>query len=918
MRRILAPTLLSLTGYCAHAKTAIIRGGWIGACIALLGFAFPALAADPGGNGLGVSESVSNLMFGLLLGTMLTASCYLFFIWIVFRNVSQLLLILMLLLLTNHMVFANDMVMQAMGVSSLALRENVRNFSMIAFNLVCIAFTIDFLDLESHLPRLRVGLFGLMGAQIVTLMAGTAFAHDYVVMILPYVGALTLSMLIVVGFIGIRLSIPGSATQVLAFTVFLVGSLAQPIKAMHIFTFDPLYDGLLFNNLLYLAAAAAGIIFAAVIAGQFTAEQDTKERMLQQSNERFTLAAQAANEGMYDWNLASGRVFFSERLKRLVGRNLREGAKGLRTMWLLIDQQDRLKLALALRQFRHGTKNTLSAEFRINRPDGNIIWLFATAVAVRSVASGKIIRLVGSCGDITAKKRSEWAMRLSEARFRSITEAHPVPVMIVKISTSVIMYASPGAEPLMGTPQNYLIGTALQKFFGSETPYLMQDIARDQRIDMREVVLRRDDGDEIPVAISGRVIDYQGEAAAVLGLYDLRERKQAESQIAKQQEALQQSEKMAALGGLLAGVAHELNNPLSVIVGQATLLKEGSKEPKTISRGEKIFTAAERCSRIVKSFLAIARRKPPEHKLMQLNEAVEQALELLTYQLRNENVKLKLELDPNLPMIIGDSDQFTQVVSNLILNAAQAMQGWTGERNITITSYRDDIMGQVCLAVSDSGPGIPQDIRVRVFEPFFTTKAPGTGTGVGLSLCLNIVAAHNGEITLRDTSGGGATFVITLPLPKNHQEVTTTTNAEADPSPQKLRILLVDDEFELAQTLADLMADDGHSFDFAINGAIALDKLRAQEFDMILSDLRMPVMDGPTMYQKICEEMPHYRNRIVFLTGDTLTKFVHDFLEQNPVRFIEKPYTMPDVYRAMNEQLKDALAQDTLVTTPSV
>ncbi|MEQ1652806.1 MAG: response regulator, partial [Hyphomicrobium sp.] len=137
----------------------------------------------------------------------------------------------------------------------------------------------------------------------------------------------------------------------------------------------------------------------------------------------------------------------------------------------------------------------------------------------------------------------------------------------------------------------------------------------------------------------------------------------------------------------------------------------------------------------------------------------------------------------------------------------------------------------------------------------------------------------------------------------------------ADPAPQKLRILLVDDEFELAQTLADLMAEDGHSFDFAVNGQIALDKLRSKEFDLILSDLRMPVMDGPTMYRVICEQIPRYRNRIIFLTGDTLTTFVHDFLEQNTVRFIEKPYTMPEVYRAMTEQLKDAQTQGTLAAT---
>jgi CheY-like chemotaxis protein len=377
---------------------------------------------------------------------------------------------------------------------------------------------------------------------------------------------------------------------------------------------------------------------------------------------------------------------------------------------------------------------------------------------------------------------------------------------------------------------------------------------------------------------------------------------------------LQQSEKMAALGGLLAGVAHELNNPLSVIVGQATLLKETAKDEKIIERGDKIFTAAERCSRIVKSFLAIARRKPPEHKLMQINEAVNQALDLLTYPLRTENVQLKLELDPRLPQIIGDQDQFTQVISNLVLNGAQAMKDWQGERTITVKSYVDKETGHVCLEVADTGPGISNEIKVRVFEPFFTTKAPGTGTGVGLSLCLNIVTAHNGQLNLQDTPGGGATFFIHLPLPEQYKNKKDETVAAPTQQQRPLKILVVDDEFELAQTLADLLAKYGHSFDFAINGKIALEKLHAKNFDFILSDLRMPEMDGPTMYKHICAELPYYRQRIVFITGDTLTTFVHDFLHDNPVRFIEKPYTLADVTKAITEQMQ--VVEDSEATPP--
>lgn len=831
---------------------------------------------------------------------MLTAASFLFFIWLVFRHLSQLLLSLMLLLLILQMSFATPMLWAFFGIAHIPFQDTIRDTALIGFLLVCIGFTINFLDLESNSQPLRNALFGLMLLVGCGAITSGIFMHDTMDSTLPMISAVTMLVLLFTGIICAIRGINGSWTHSLAFLVFLTGSLAIPADQMHLVTLPPM----LATNMIYAAAAIASVIFAAVIAQQFTEQQEAKERALQRSNERFTLATQGANEGLYDWDLPRGKAYFSERLKRIVGRSLSADTKGLREIWRLIEPHDRTRLAQTLRQFRYSEKTAVSAEFRVQRSNGSHGWVFATGVAIRDKRSHKVIRMVGSMGDITAKKQSEHAMRLSESRFRSITEAHPMPVLIVKLSDGTIMYASPGTESMVKIAQSTLIGSNLYRLFGNNTTSLLGNITTSKSIDMQEATLHIDNGGTMPVAISARVIDYQNEASAVMGVSDLTERKRAETQIAKQQDALQQSEKMAALGGLLAGVAHELNNPLSVIVGQATLLKETAKDEKIIERGDKIFTAAERCSRIVKSFLAIARRKPPEHKLMQINEAVNQALDLLTYPLRTENVQLKLELDPRLPQIIGDQDQFTQVISNLVLNGAQAMKDWQGERTITVKSYVDKETGHVCLEVADTGPGISNEIKVRVFEPFFTTKAPGTGTGVGLSLCLNIVTAHNGQLNLQDTPGGGATFFIHLPLPEQYKNKKDETVAAPTLQQRPLKILIVDDEFELAQTLADLLAKYGHSFDFAINGKIALEKLNAKNFDFILSDLRMPEMDGPTMYKHICAELPYYRQRIVFITGDTLTTFVHDFLHDNPVRFIEKPYTLADVTKAITEQMQ--------------
>jgi CheY-like chemotaxis protein len=335
---------------------------------------------------------------------------------------------------------------------------------------------------------------------------------------------------------------------------------------------------------------------------------------------------------------------------------------------------------------------------------------------------------------------------------------------------------------------------------------------------------------------------------------------------------------------------------------------EGAPEAKVASRAEKIFKAADRCSRIVKSFLALARRKPPERKLVDLNQIIRSSLELLGYQLKTGDVDIEPHLDPTLKEIIGDSDQLTQVVTNLVLNAAQAMDGWKGQRRITVSSGREG--SAVLLIVADTGPGIPADIRSRIFEPFFTTKSSKGGTGVGLSLCLNIVAAHGGELLLSETPGGGATFTVRIPFSEKESVEDDSAQNESAHTLPPMRILLVDDEIELAQTLADLLEPEGHTVDIAINGAVAMEKLHKTAFDAIISDLRMPVMDGPALYEALEHELPSYINRIIYVTGDTLSSHVQNFLNNHIVPVVEKPYRLKDIRRALSIMIKNAPSKE--------
>src|SRR5207249_179279 len=277
-----------------------------------------------------------------------------------------------------------------------------------------------------------------------------------------------------------------------------------------------------------------------------------------------------------------------------------------------------------------------------------------------------------------------------------------------------------------------------------------------------------------------------------------RQNRSLEAIVAERTQRLLQSEKVATLGSLLAGVAHELNNPLAVVTGHAQLLRGTVSDPEVVGRAEKIDEAARRCVRIVRNFLALARRRAPERGEVQLNHVVQEAVELLEYELRTGNVSVSLALAEDLPVLWADGHQLHQMLVNIVANAHQAMRGSGSPRRLTITTGRDRTGQQVRLAIADTGPGIPAAIRAKIFEPFFTTKPPGEGTGLGLSLCRGIVEEHGGTIGVESEPGQGTTFLIRLPVLPQPAGVAAPDAAEAPAPSGPKTILVVDDEPEIA------------------------------------------------------------------------------------------------------------------------
>jgi two-component system NtrC family sensor kinase len=382
------------------------------------------------------------------------------------------------------------------------------------------------------------------------------------------------------------------------------------------------------------------------------------------------------------------------------------------------------------------------------------------------------------------------------------------------------------------------------------------------------------------------------------------ERQRAAAQYQLQQEMLYQSEKLAAMGSLLSSVAHELNNPLAAVLMHADLLREELGHSPLLELVDEVTRAAERCKRLVSAFLTLARQHTPERTAVSLNSLVTDTLELLAYALRLDNITTHLDLAEKLPLLWADANQIQQVITNLITNAHQALRESSARRELTLTTRCDPMRTRVTLAVTDTGPGVPPMLQARIFEPFFTTKPVGIGTGLGLSLCRGIIERHGGTITVTSQPGQGATFCVELPVEAACATAPVSPERGRVPAVPHKSILIIDDEPSIASGLKRLLSRDGYIVETVANGHLALTRLRERSYDLLLSDMRMPEIDGPRLYHTLERQYPHLLRRVIFLTGDTLNPETKMFLDQSAVPCLTKPCTVAEIRRAIQQVLE--------------
>lgn len=385
----------------------------------------------------------------------------------------------------------------------------------------------------------------------------------------------------------------------------------------------------------------------------------------------------------------------------------------------------------------------------------------------------------------------------------------------------------------------------------------------------------------------------ESDSGLVLLLTDVTGEERAEAEKVDLQAQVQNAERLSALGEIVAGVAHELNNPLTGLLGYTELLLKLAPDERSRNRLKKLEHEALRCRRIVENLLCFARKRQAYRRPQSLNNVVSRSVQAVEMAAAKAGVDICTELAPDLPPALFDFGQMEQVLANLLANALQSLASVPPDRRLIFvrTGFQD---GRLRLEVEDRGPGIAPALRERVFEPFYTTRRPEGGTGLGLAVTYGIVTEHGGRIIAEDAEPG-ARIVVELPASSRDQVAVQVSDGAVSGTSLSPTVLLVDDEPVVLDLLEDLLSDAGFQVTRTDNGAQALELVVQREFDAMLIDLKMPDMDGRQLYHEVCARRPAMASRIIFTTGDLDRPDLRMFLDDTGAVLLRKPFELEQV-----------------------
>jgi PAS domain S-box-containing protein len=622
------------------------------------------------------------------------------------------------------------------------------------------------------------------------------------------------------------------------------------------------------------------------------------------SEARFTQLFETLQEGIYIITPDDKILEVNPALVHMLGYDSKEELLAKKVTEVFVDPEQRSILAREVSR----QPSPQGKEITLCRKDGQPIICLNTASAVRDTG-GKIVRYQGALADITERRAIEKRLYQQQEFARRLVDSFPDLIFVLDTNRRYT-FASPKVEEVLGFNAQETVGMT----FGDRThpderkavvEVFDELLSGERNFASIEIRVRHKQGDWRRLRCNfSPLVDPTGKIeGVVISGRDITEVKRLEEQLI-------QAEKLAAMGQMLAGVAHELNNPLTAILGASELLRDrAGADENTRRQLEMTHRQARRAARIVQNLLEFSRPASAQKKALDLNAVVDRTLQLHEHSLRRNAIQVDFHPSPGLPLTMGDANQLIQVFLNLISNAEQAIREVRPAGRIQIRLGK--FSSRVFATIQDDGAGIPAEVLPKIFDPFFTTKRPGGGTGLGLSICMSIVREHGGDIEVESLPAGGAAFTVFLPMAEQQPVHGAPTAGSLDtgemmgPAPGLLKgrsILVVDDEESIRMLLSEGLSAQGLQVDCVATAEEALALVLHGKYDAILCDLNLsgtgPNADGYNVAQRLKIAAGANKPELLYMSGDVVEEGQGSSASHS-YRRLQKPFRVSDVVNVL-------------------
>jgi PAS domain S-box-containing protein len=623
-------------------------------------------------------------------------------------------------------------------------------------------------------------------------------------------------------------------------------------------------------------------------------ELQATEEELQNSQERLERMFESVTDSISVINLDGIITKVNRRTVEIHGFASEDEILG-RNAFDLVAPRDHERIAAGMH--RALTENLIiGGEYTLLKADGSEFPGELSTSALKD-GRGNVMGHITIARDVTKRKQME-------DLFKTVTNSSPVGIYIFQ--SGKFQMANPHFQKLTGYTAEELTSMNPLELVIPEDRDMVRKKAvkmlKGERSSPYQFRVINKSGEARWVMETVTSIEYRGKRATLGNYLDITERKQAEEREKQLEQELNLAGRLASIGQLAAGVAHEINNPLTGVIGFSHLMMNRDIPNDMKQDLQVINSEAQRVAKIVENLLVFAHQRKTGREYVAINDIITKVLELRTYEMRVNNIEVETRLDPNLPLTMADTGQLQQVFLNIVLNAEYSMTKAHHKGNLLVKTGQ--INGNIRASITDNGAGISRENLDKIFNPFFTTKEVGKGTGLGLSICHGIITQHDGRIYARSEPGKGATFVIELPIAAEPTQADKASKTKKEPEkPRGAKILVVDDEEAILTFLHRLLTDMGHSVETINSADAALERLKTERYSLILLDIKLPGMSGIELYRHIEEIAPALTRRVMFITGDIMEGTTRDFLEKAGVPHITKPLDIEVLKKMINSAL---------------